>query len=147
MPLGNPQDYIKQGMSPGAAQAKAFPGGGGGSSTAARPLPTAPTSATQGIGGGPRGSNMTGAAQNLLSALQRLIQQGQQLGLMPQIPAMIQQAGTAAARRTGISGPPRPPMGGGGGVPRPPTAGPPGGGMAGGPPGGGMPGRKPPGMI
>ena len=108
MPLGNPQDYIKQGMSPGAAQAKAFPGGGGGSSTAARPLPTAPTSATQGIGGGPRGSNMTGAAQNLLSALQRLIQQGQQLGLMPQIQAMIQQAGTAAARRTAIRGPPRP---------------------------------------
>ena len=155
MPPELARKYQQQGMSPQAAQAKAYPGGNlsaVGPASAARPSPARPPGAMQGPGGaGGKGS----AVQQVLAAGQRVIQMASQLGILDQLKQMIAQADRGpggppgaggmrpgAGGPPGMGGPPRPPMGGGM-AGRPPMGGPPGGGM----PGGGMPQRRPPGMV
>ena len=152
MPPELVRKYQQQGMSPQAAQAKAYPGGAPsalGPSSAARP-PARPPGAMQGPGGPGQGPGGKGSAvQQVLAAGQRVIQMASQLGILDQLKQMIAQADRgpggppgAGGMRPGAGGPPgmggapRPPMGGG--APPPPM---------GGPPGGGMPRRRPPGMI
>jgi len=92
MPPELARKYQQQGMSPQAAQAKAYPGGNpsaGGPASAARPSPPRPPGAMQGPGGaGGKGS----AVQQVLAAGQRVIQMASQLGVLDQLKQMIAQA-------------------------------------------------------
>jgi len=150
MPPELARKYQQQGMSPQAAQAKAYPGGNlsaGGPASAARPSPARPPGAMQGPGGaGGKGS----AVQQVLAAGQRVIQMASQLGVLDQLKQMIAQADRGPGGPPGTGGPPgmgRPGMGG------PGMGGPPVGGaspMGGAPQVGGgmrppaMPQRRPP---
>ena len=150
MPPELARKYQQQGMSPQAAQAKAYPGGNlsaGGPASAARPSPARPPGAMQGPGGaGGKGS----AVQQVLAAGQRVIQMASQLGVLDQLKQMIAQADRGPGGPPGAGGHPgmgRPGMGG------PGMGGPPVGGaspMGGAPQVGGgmrppaMPQRRPP---
>ena len=151
MPPELARKYQQQGMSPQAAQAKAYPGGNpsaGGPPSAARPSPPRPPGAMQGPGGaGGKGS----AVQQVLAAGQRVIQMASQLGVLDQLKQMIAQADRGPDRALLSRG--SSPLGGPPGMGGPGMGGPPVGGASpmGGAPqvGGGMrppatPQRRPP---
>ena len=142
MPPELVRKFQQQGMSPQAAQAKAYPSGSPGNPAAAGPASATRAPGIQAPPGGATGGKGS-AVQQVLSAAQRVIQMASQLGILDQLKQLIAQADQGPGRAM-AGGPPRPPMGG---PPRPPTGGPPGGMARGGAPVGGMPGRKPPGMI
>ena len=153
MPQEQFQAALNKGMNPQQAMKAAYPGAGGAgpmgsTSTVRAPGRSVPNPSQQGLMSPPTQANKTGAAQNFLSAFQRMLPQAQQLGLLPQVLTMVQQfigagkpqqvAGisrppTAGPPSTGgmRQGPPGTTMAAGGGIPR--------GGMA----GGGMPPRRP----